>query len=446
MSADFHRHDAALKVTGQATYAAEAPVPGQLHAVLVGSAITSGTVLSVDGSQAAVMPGYADLVSYPQTATLTAASFTQLIRDPVIHFPGQPVALVVADTLLDAYAAAREVRVTYNTSPAVTTIGQGLEHAYEPAMAGRIAAASKRGDAATAIDNAKLVVRQRYETAVNNHHPMETHAVICSWEGNSPTIYTSTQGVFAIRPAIARAFSPPETNVRVVAPFIGGGFGSKGALMLPWMFLAMLASRRTQRPVRLELTRSELFSLVGRRSQTRQDLTVGFHADGRLAGIEHHVLAQTATHGEYADTTGEISRILYRCDNVTTSHRLVRTNAPLPIPMRAPGAAPGTFAFESALDEAATKLGIDPVELRVLNFADHDQDAGPATRSLTATASVPIASAGRSGPSPVPQPMAVGGSVGAWPPRSTRNAAKTAQYASHSPQTPDSSSSAAPPR
>ena len=133
--------------------------------------------------------------------------------------------------------------------------------------------------------------------------------MICSWVGDSPTIYTSTQGVFAIRPAIARAFSLPETDVRVVAPFIGGGFGSKGALMLPWMFLAMLASRRTQRPVRLELTRSELFSLVGRRSQTRQDLTVGLHADGRLAGIEHHVLAQTATHGEHLDTTAEISRI-----------------------------------------------------------------------------------------------------------------------------------------
>jgi xanthine dehydrogenase YagR molybdenum-binding subunit len=142
------------------------------------------------------------------------------------------------------------------------------------------------------------------------------------------------------------------------------------------MFWAMLASKKTGRPVRLELTRAQMFTLVGRRQETVQDLGLGFRADGRLTGIEHHALAQTSTHADYSDSIAVYSRFLYACPNVTTTHRLVRTNEPQPVPMRAPGTAPGTFALESAFDEAAERLGIDPIELRVRNFADHDQEVG----------------------------------------------------------------------
>jgi xanthine dehydrogenase YagR molybdenum-binding subunit len=175
---------------------------------------------------------------------------------------------------------------------------------------------------------------------------------------------------------IAHAFRMPASDIRVISRFLGGGFGCKGQLWWPWMFWAMLASRKAGRPVRLELTRAQMFTLVGRRQETVQDMALGFSADGGLTGIEHHALAQTSTHAEYSDSTAVYSRFLYDCPNVTTTHRLIRTNEPQPVPMRAPGTAPGTFALESAFDEAAERLGIDPVELRMRNFADHDQESG----------------------------------------------------------------------
>jgi xanthine dehydrogenase YagR molybdenum-binding subunit len=165
----------------------------------------------------------------------------------------------------------------------------------------------------------------------------------------------------------------PAENVQVVCRFLGGGFGCKGQLWWPWLLQALLAARRTGRPVRLEQTRAQHFTLAGRRQETRQDLALGFDTEGRLTAIDHQVLGQTATHGEYCDATAAPSRWLYACPNVTTGHRVVRTNEPQPVPMRAPGIAPGLFALESALDEAARRLGRDPVELRIRNFAGHDQ-------------------------------------------------------------------------
>ena len=377
MSADpVLRLDAALKVTGRAVFPGETPAEHMLHAVLVEAHISGGRVLSVDGAKARLTPGFADLISYGEAASLKPSSVTALIREPAIHFPGQPVALVAAESLLAARAGARAVKVEYEAAPAVTSLNDALDQAYTPAMAGWIPAESRRGDAASALAGADLVVRRRYETAVNNHHPMELHAVVCSWEGEAATVHTSTQGIFGTRAVIANAFELPVEDVRVITRFLGGGFGCKGPLWFPWMLLALLAAKRTNRSVRLELTRAQLFTLVGRRGETQQELAMGFDATGRLTGIEHDVLAQTSTHAEFSDTTAAISRWLYACPNVTTSHRLVRTNEPQPIPMRAPGTAPGTFAVESALDEAAEALRVDPVELRVRNFADHDQDAG----------------------------------------------------------------------
>ena len=368
------RWDAALKVTGQAMFPAEAPADGLLHAVLVEAPIGRGRVRSLDANEARLTTGSADLVSYPEAQALAPFGPTTLIREPLIHFPGQPVALIAAESLLAAHAAARAVRVDYDAKPAVTTLDRALDQAFAPPMVGRYPAETGRGDLAAGLDAAHLVVRQRYATAVNNHHPMEPHVVVCWWDGDRPTVHTSTQAVFGTRAAIVHAFGLPHEDVHVVCRFLGGGFGCKGQLWWPWMLLAMLASRRAGRPVRLELTRAQLFTLAGRRQETRQDLAVGLAADGRLTAIDHQVLGQTATHGDYSDTTAGVSRWLYACPNVTTAHRLVRTNEPQPIPMRAPGSAPGTFALQSALDEAAAALGIDPVELRVRNFADHDQE------------------------------------------------------------------------
>ena len=370
------RIEAALKVTGRAVYPGETPVEGMLHAALVESPAGAGEVRTVDTGAARRMAGVADIVSYAETAALAPSGVTALIREPVIHFPGQPVALVAAETLLQARDAARAVKLDIAPRPAVTSLEQALDQAYVPAMAGRVPAESRRGDVAAGLAEAALVVRERYETAANNHHPMEPHAVVCAWDDGKLTTHTTTQAIFGTRQVIARAFQTPLDDVRVVTRFLGGGFGCKGQLWWPWEMLALLAAKRTGRPVRLELTRAQMFSLVGRRSQTIQDLALGFAADGRLTAIEHQVLAQTSTHAEYADSTAGVSRWLYACPNVATVHRLARTNEPHGIPMRAPGVGPGTFALESALDEAAEHLGIDPVDLRVRNFADHDQDRG----------------------------------------------------------------------
>lgn len=370
------RYEAALKVTGTAVYEAEVPAVGMLHAALVEASISCGDVLSVDATQAIDLPGFAATVSYADTEVLQPSPATALIRERAIHFAGQPVALVTANTLQAAREAARAIRVTTQARPAVTALAQALDKSFAPAMVGRFPAETRRGDAARALTDADLVVRNRYDTAVNNHHPMEPHAVVCWWEDGKAVVHTSTQAIFGTRAMIAHAFQMPASDIRVISRFLGGGFGCKGQLWWPWMFWAMLASKKTGRPVRLELTRAQMFTLVGRRQETVQDLGLGFSADGRLTGIEHHALAQTSTHADYSDSIAVYSRLLYACPNVTTTHRLVRTNEPQPVPMRAPGTAPGTFALESAFDEAAERLGIDPVELRVRNFADHDQEVG----------------------------------------------------------------------
>ena len=369
------RYEAALKVTGSAVYEGEVPASGMLHAALVEAPISCGDVVSVDAIGATDLPGFAAVVSHADAEVLQPSPATALIRERTIHFSGQPVALVTADTLQAAREAARAIRVTTQARPAVTALAQAPDKSFAPAMVGRFPAESHRGDAARALADADLVLRNRYDTAVNNHHPMEPHAVVCWWEEGKAVVHTSTQAIFGTRAMIAHAFQMPASNVRVISRFLGGGFGCKGQLWWPWMFWAMLAARKTSRPVRLELTRAQMFSLVGRRQETVQNLALGFGADGRLTGIEHHALAQTSTHADYSDSTSVYSRFLYACPNVTTTHRLVRTNEPQPVPMRAPGTAPGMFALESAFDEAAEQLGIDPVELRVRNFADHDQEA-----------------------------------------------------------------------
>jgi len=370
---DSLRYEAGLKVTGRAVFEGEVPAEGLLHAALVEAPVGCGEILSLDGARAAAMPGFAALVSYDDAAVLKPSAVTQLIRERLIHFPGQPVGLVVGGTPALARDAARAVLVDATVRPAITAMDEAPDSAYAPALVGRYPAASARGDAAEAFARADLVVRNRYETAVNNHHPMEPHALVCWWEDGKAVVHTSTQAVFGTRAIIASAFAMPVDDVRVLTRFLGGGFGCKGPLWWPWMLWAMIAARKTARPVKLELSRAQMFTLVGRRQETVQDLALGFSGDG-LTAIAHHVTAQTSTHGEYSDSTAVYTRLLYACPNVETSHRLVRTNEPQPVPMRAPGTAPGLFALETAMDEAAERIGIDPVALRIRNFADHDQD------------------------------------------------------------------------
>jgi xanthine dehydrogenase YagR molybdenum-binding subunit len=370
------RYEAVQKVTGRAVYEGETPAENVLHAVLAEAPIASGAVIELDARAAADLPGFATLVTYDDAAPLKPSPATKLIQERTLHYAGQPVALVASDTLSAARDAARAVRIVTQARPAITAMAGAMDSAISPAAVGRHPSSSTRGNAAAALAGSGLVIRNRFETAANIHHPMEPHVVVCWWDGGRAVVHTSTQAVVGTRAMIAHAFQMPAADVRVVSRLLGGGFGCKGQLWWPWLFWAMLASRKAGRPVRLELTRAQMFRLIGRRQETVHELALGLDANGRLTAIEHHATAQTSTFADYSEPNAVYSRVLYACPNVTTSHKLVRTHEPQPVPMRAPGVAPGLFALETALDEAAERLGLDPVELRVRNFADHDQDTG----------------------------------------------------------------------
>jgi xanthine dehydrogenase YagR molybdenum-binding subunit len=223
------RYEAALKVTGSAVYEAEVPAAGLLHAALVQAPISCGDVLSVDATPAIDLPGFAAMVSHADTEELQASPATALIRERTVHFAGQPVALVAASSLQEAKEAARAIQVKLEVRPAVSALAQALDKSFAPAMVGRFPAETHRGDASRALAEADLVVRHRYDTAVNNHHPMEPHAVVCCWEGGKAVVHTSTQAIFGTRAMISHAFQMPVSDIRVISRFLGGGFGCKGS-------------------------------------------------------------------------------------------------------------------------------------------------------------------------------------------------------------------------
>lgn len=371
------RLEGLAKVSGTLAYEGDVLPPGTLHAALVGARVARGRVVTIDDDAARAVPAFADLLTAGDAQVLRPSANTALIRSDQVHFVGQGVAMVVAGSARDAAEAARLVTVGYEQEPAITSVHHSLAQPYAPAMCGaRAPAVIRRGDPEAALAGAAHVVRGRYLTATNNHHPMEPHVGVCWWEDDHLTVHTCTQAAFGTRAVLAHALGMAPERVRVVSRFLGGGFGCKGQLWFPWLLWTVLAARRTGRPVRLEHTRAQMFTLEGRRSATEQDLALAADGEGRLVAIEHRTLAQTSTHAEYADPVGMVSQWVYRCPNVVTEHRLVATNEPHPIPMRGPGEAPGSFALESAMDELAEQLGTDPVELRLRNIAPNEQVTG----------------------------------------------------------------------
>ena len=371
------RIEAGLKVTGTACYAAETPIEGLLHAALVVAPIASGRVLRIETGRAQSIHGVVDILTHETALRISRPGFLNLLQDPVVHFAGQPVGVVVAETPGQARLAAASVDVAYDETAAITSLGQGLAEAFAPKMAGRTATDSHRGDPDGGLRHAGVVIERQYTTATNNHHPLEPHAVIAAWtrDGDSDnlTVHTGSQAIFAHRHAIANCFEMPVERVRVVSKYLGGGFGSKGGAWFPCLVLGIMVARQIGRPVKLELTRAQMFTLVGRRQETIQQLKLGATRAGRLTALVHDAVAQTSAHADYADPIATPTRMLYACANVATSHRLVRVNAPHPNPARAPGEGPGSFALESALDELAHELAIDPLELRLRNYADYDR-------------------------------------------------------------------------
>jgi xanthine dehydrogenase YagR molybdenum-binding subunit len=389
------RVDGRLKVTGQARYAAEVAVANVVHAVIVGSAIAKGAVASIDVRAAGSAPGVLTVLTHENAPKLPGATkkvgqvdrVLQLLQDARVLYADQPVAVVVADTLERAQYAASLVAVRYDQAPPVAEIDGHLDEAYAPASAGPGREVdSKRGDTDRALASAKVKVEATYTTPVENHNPMEPHATIAVWQGSDHvTLYDATQGIFGVRNKVAAVFDLPPDNVRVINKYVGGGFGCKGT---PWshVVLATMAAKVVGRAVKLVLTRQQMFALVGHRPKTIQSLALGAGEGGKLVALRHHCVSETSTFDEFVEPSAVVSRMLYACPNVDTQHRLVRIDVGTPTFQRAPGESTGTFALESAMDELAVALDIDPLELRLRNYAEVDpQDNKPwSSKSLRA--------------------------------------------------------------
>ena len=374
------RLDGPLKVTGKARYAAEFTVPGLVHAVLVQSTIPAGAITGFDLKDAQDMPGVLAIVTPDKALKLGGPNGAQAVHGPLLQdrsvlFNGQHVAVVVADTLDRASAAAARVRVQYRRDEATVSMDSALSEAYPPKhfRNGARPPDSTRGDPDRSFSSGSVKVDATYITPIEHHNPMEPHATIARWQDDRLTVWTATQGISGAQSTLAAMFGIDRGKVRVICPYVGGGFGCKGNTWPP-AILAAMASRLVARPVKLVLTRAQMFTSNGYRPRTIQKLKFAADSNGKLVSMRHDgfsMMSQPSL-GEFSEPVALATEMLYACPNVAVTHRLVATNSGLPTYMRAPGKASGNFALESAMDELAVALKIDPVEFRLRNYADHD--------------------------------------------------------------------------
>ena len=358
------------KVTGQARYAYEYPADGVGYAFAVQAPVASGVVRSVDASAAQAMPGVLAVLTCMDPPPLGSLDNAELaiLQTREITYRGQLIAAVVADTLENARAAAEAVRADCAARPHDVRLRADHPGLYTPDKVNpNFPAVTEYGDVAAGLAAAAVRVDTTYTTPVQHNNPMEPHAALAAWDpGGGVTIFDSTQGPSADRDTIARVLGLAPERVRVIAPHVGGGFGSKGTTR-PHVILAAVAARAAGRPVKIALTRQQMFELTGYRTPTIQRLQLGADAQGRLTAVAHDVVEQTAIRTEFAEQTAVCTRVMYASPAMRTTHRLARLNVPVPAWMRAPGECPGMYALESAIDELAVAAGIDPVELRIRN-------------------------------------------------------------------------------
>jgi xanthine dehydrogenase YagR molybdenum-binding subunit len=376
------RVDGIRKVTGSATFAAEHKIARLAHAALVMSTVPSGRIARVDSAEAEKMRGVITVMTHLNAPRLPSAGkaaagqppagrVLNLLQDDRVHYNNQPVALVVADTFEHAVDAARHVRLTYHAEQAATDFEQAKLQQVDPKKAKDGPADSNRGNLDDGIAAGVAQIDVAYRTPVEHHNPMEPHATIALWEGERLTLYDSTQYVSGDRNTVARTLGIAPDKVRVICPYVGGGFGSKGST---WshVVLAAMAARRAGRPVKLVLDRPQMFGPVGHRPHTEQRMLLAAAKDGALTAVRHNVIASTSFQEDWLETSALVTRMLYAAPNQQTTHRLARLNTGTPTFMRAPGEASGSFALESAMDELAYELKVDPVDLRLRNYAGRD--------------------------------------------------------------------------
>jgi xanthine dehydrogenase YagR molybdenum-binding subunit len=380
------RVDGRQKVTGAATYAAEFDQPGQAYGVIVRSTVANGRIASMDSTAAQRASGVLAVLTHRNAPRLAyrphkglpdpaTGERLHVLQDDRVNHQGQPIALVIAETLEQANHAATLVRVTYADEAGITDISRvvPIEPAQQKTDQGETRPPqTRRGDPERALTTAEVKVEHTYVIPRENHNPIEMHATIAAWDGDRLTLWDKTQWVHNTADEIAAVFSIPEENIRVISPFVGGAFGS-GLRTWPHVTLAALGARVTGRPVKVMLSRREMYYAVGYRPHTVQRVALGASRDGRLTAILHEGYQETSRYEEFSEALLNASRLLHSCPNVDTRHRLAPMNVHTPTYMRAPGEASGIFALESAMDELAVALNFDPVELRLRNEPEMDE-------------------------------------------------------------------------
>lgn len=380
------RIDGRHKVTGSARYSAETRINNTTYAVIIQSTIAKGRITSIDTRAAEGVLGVIAIITRRNAPILpganeqaSAALAFPLLQDDQISFYGQHIGVVVAETLEQAQYAATLVRVTYSEERSKTVLEANLSTAYVPRRVNTgISADLVRGDLQRAMGEANVQIDATYMTPVEHHNPMEMSATIAIWEGARLTLYDSTQNVCGVRRSIATALNLLEEDIRVVSKFVGGGFGCKDPVngLHGHIALAAIAARYVGRPVKLVLTRPQMFTGVGYRSHTIQRIRLGAKGDGQLIAASHHTTTQTSTFREFIENAGVATLRMYACPNLLVSHRGVRLDVPTPTIMRGPGEASGMYALESAMDELAYALRMDPIDLRIRNEPSRDPQSG----------------------------------------------------------------------
>jgi xanthine dehydrogenase YagR molybdenum-binding subunit len=375
-NAGLPRVDGPLKVSGVAMYTSDHNLPGMLYAVPVCATIANGAVTAIDTSSAQRMPGVKAVYTRQNLGKLfrSAPSPDGLsgylderrppFDDDIIRYYGQYVAAVVALTYEQAVAAANAVKVTYKTEK--PDVRDHLE------TDDKLNVDSHRGNPDEAFQSAPVKVDETYVTPTETHNPIELHASVATWDGQNFTLYETTQAVMNHRDVLAQMLGVSPENVRVISRFLGSGFGGK---LWPWThcLIAASAARNLNRPVKLVVTRDMMFQTVGHRPLTQQQIRLGATPDGKLVSLMHDSLNHTSILDDYSEGCSEATSYSYSTPNLRATSGLVRRNVGTPTSMRGPGAVPGLFALESAMDELAIKLNMDPVKLRLLNEPKIDE-------------------------------------------------------------------------
>ena len=375
-----------LKTTGGAKYAAEFSVENLTHGVITTSTIAKGRITNIDTKEAKALAGVIAIITHQNAPELPFKEIPQkekLCFDPPgeypqtlytdrIYFYGQPVAVTIAETLEQAEQAASLVKIEYDEEDSQVSIeraqktGRAIVPDSEPDKT--------RGNPEEALANAEVRIDASYKIPTEHHNPIEPHATIAIWSGDKLTLYDKTQWVNSVQQELSLVFGIDRENVRVISPFVGGAFGCAGRI---WQqtIIAPIAAKVVDRPVKIVLSRKQMFTMTGHRPETNQRLAIGADKNGKLTSIIHEATAEVAQFETYTENVLNASRFLYACPNVQTKYRIVKLDISSPSFMRAPGEATGVYALESALDELSYELKIDPLELRQINYAEKNPES-----------------------------------------------------------------------